>query len=954
MKPLLTWDDFSKGLWLLGPKDGNPAGTLRRAKGLHPVRGQSLRSRDGHAVINALGVTGNINSHIYFNSFHWVGTDAGNLYRIDSADSATLIQDGFDGTPLRFLLAPPAGGLPDWLFVSGGGPNVGLIKVSPDGQVKPWGIEAPLDGFKVEALPARSKTITTFTEFNNNPAGGDDPSLEVWAPVEIPRGGEAEVSSPDPLDAGYDATALRVTSKPSRLAWIRRRILTAPKDLTLFDATQYDKFTGSSDLDYICLRVWVDLPNFIDFIEIALDLGVAGFANRFTTDFYTALVSVQPKTGFTTEQANIKSLSELLVEKTEQIPLANRVQGVKGLNVGKATINTRRVAVRGSKGEAEILPFFAPTQIELAAQAWTDIRIAKASFHRSGVDETKDFSNITAVAIYFHTRRVDPETGENLGNNDIVTVLFKDFRMEGGYGVKGPTYFDQITYRDSETGNRSNPNPTPVATPQATTGKPIDSIDRNPFLLSKLPFAEQAGADEIEQWRTLGDGSDLFLAQRVKIVDLATARDFGLNAGELFDGVADIYDFNRREPVTGIGTVTSNIGDQTILNFSDVDQARAVQVGDELTMQEEKYTVVGKPVEIQVKLDRPFIFPVASVFEWLGGLSELGAIDPIALPLDNIVPEPDFDDVILCAGRAWWISKLEGQRGRIFFSPRGRPESLEDFRDIANDQEETQRLIEWNDIIWVWTQAGIYAVEPQGDPIPTPKKVAQAPGTTQPDTVVKTSKGVFYQASEGIRVFDGTDSVAVDEGLRPIFKGEAVEGIAAFEGVYASQDEAEYIISDGTTTIAFDLTNGRWREIGGALAALSYVPELRIAVASRGSTLVEVEQEGASDDVGAAIPLAWELPSVPVANGERALVRRVLLDLDTFGQRLTPTLIIDNVEVLLPPIQTGTPTVRRREKVELAVSREIQQLGLRLTGEVTRRVEVFDVEVDGRVLGGVG
>lgn len=927
---------------------------MRRTRGLHPIRERSLKSRWGLAQLHdGGGVSGKINSIVKFADSLWFGTDAGVLYRLKDG-VVTSVVEGFDGTPLRFVITSPSGGLPDQLFVSGGGQAVGLIKVSKDMEVKPWGIRAPKDGFQVQVLPPRRRQVTStiFNEFGGHPQHD-------WHVVPIPGGGSPVIANSD-LAPG---AAIRMLMRPSRLSHVRR-ILPTPVDLTQLDPSSYDKFPGSSDLDYIAVRVWVDNPNLIDFIQIGLDLTGGGDEGEYLTDYYTALVTVEPRDVLDPTGKDVRPLSELLGARTR--PLYRLPDGTLTpvqfavlagfIDTLPVAAHVRRVVVRRTKGEAEILPFFAPQQIKLMAQTWSDIKIAKAGFHRSGVDENLTMAAVTAVSLFVHTREVDPQTGQKLSSSDTIIAHFQDFRLEGGYGTKGPTYFHQITYRDSTTGNRSNPNPTPVATPEATTGIPRHSVDRSPFLLTGLPIEDvPPGVDEIEIWRSLGDGSDLFLSKREKIADLQQARpELGLGVAESFDGTADVYDFNRRVPVVAPGTLAVHSGTPDIVTFSDAMVAAFVVVGDHIIIEDRLYEVIDRPGPTEAKLDKAVVGvvgdPTALPFRWNSGLSDLGTLDGTPLPLDNVPPMPFFEDVVLHAGRMWWLSSQSHLRGRLFFSPLGRPESMEDFREVASDEEQLVRLVAWNGSLWVFSRSHIYQVDSGDDPILL-REVAGSPGTNAPYTVVPTPLGVFYQAKDGVRLFDGVGAPLIDEALAPLFAGESVEGIPAFEGVFATHSENEYFISDGHTTLAYDFSTRRWREVGRPLAALHYVEEEQRVVAGLGNQLVEVEMENVTDDGGSPISIEWESPSFLVANGERVLVRRVLIDWVANGQYVRPTVVLDGSrEVSLPPI-TGPDA---RTVTELPLSEEARLVGVRLTGEVLRTVEVIAMEVDYRPLGGVG
>ncbi len=121
---------FTNGLYLSTPPDASPDGTLRRARGLHPLSNLSVRSRNGSTLLHAL----NAHTISYFNDIWHMGV-GGDLYRSD-----ILVKSGLSGARLSLVRMPPTAGVVDYLFCCGGG---ALFKVDAAGSVTNWGLEPP-------------------------------------------------------------------------------------------------------------------------------------------------------------------------------------------------------------------------------------------------------------------------------------------------------------------------------------------------------------------------------------------------------------------------------------------------------------------------------------------------------------------------------------------------------------------------------------------------------------------------------------------------------------------------------------------------------------------------------------------------------------------------------------------------------------------------------------------
>lgn len=130
--PPITIRNFGKGLWIDGPNDNMPGGTLRRAKGVHPSTRGDAHSRDGSILLYEL----NAHSLTRFDDIRYQGAGT-NFYRDGSS-----IRSGLSGNRLTFVAIPPTLGVVDSLFVAGGG---SLFKVDTEGNITNVGIAIPAD-----------------------------------------------------------------------------------------------------------------------------------------------------------------------------------------------------------------------------------------------------------------------------------------------------------------------------------------------------------------------------------------------------------------------------------------------------------------------------------------------------------------------------------------------------------------------------------------------------------------------------------------------------------------------------------------------------------------------------------------------------------------------------------------------------------------------------------------
>lgn len=311
--------------------------------------------------------------------------------------------------------------------------------------------------------------------------------------------------------------------------------------------------------------------------------------------------------------------------------------------------------------------------------------------------------------------------------------------------------------------------------------------------------------------------------------------------------------------------------------------------------------------------------------------------------------QTDNDPPFTTCTQAWfhdsimWMTRdsQPGAAGRAYYSPVGRPESNLGFVEVSNTDDPCQVGFSFAESNWVMTQKNIYRIIGDAEPFRA-VKVFKCPGTIYPYTVVVTPIGVVYQSFDGIRLFDGNSSTLIGfEAIGPLFRGQSLENIAAFVGVVATYAKEEYFISDGTVTLAINLRLGTWRELGVGCTALYAEEDTPNIIASFNFGVYALEDYSTVRDGNDAIDLEWELGAQLSDISQSTVVQRVFIDIDTDGQLLSPTLILDDTTLDLPTFLTTS-----RELIEYSINRTCRLVGLRLTGQAQASVKLYGVELD--------
>lgn len=327
-------------------------------------------------------------------------------------------------------------------------------------------------------------------------------------------------------------------------------------------------------------------------------------------------------------------------------------------------------------------------------------------------------------------------------------------------------------------------------------------------------------------------------------------------------------------------------------------------------------------------------------------------MESLELPLDNTPPADTYEWVSgPHLARAWWCADTEPEaRGRLYYSPVGRPESVQGFIEVSQTNEPTQCAVAWNGIMYVWTTRTIYRVEGDTEPFAA-FEVFGAEGTNRPYTVVPTPFGVLYQSDDGVRIFNGlTSELVAFDPIAPILSGSIVENVFNFVGITAAYRHEEYWITNGLQVLVLDIRNQTWRVVNQPISTLYCDCDgaQMLGATSTGAAAGETRDlEGATPDE--AIEYAIQTRSQRVAVDSQGFVQRMFIEINTNGQDIVPSLIHDGGQLVCPTINNAT-----RETIELPVGVSTRLAAVRLTGTVLAEVQLAGIELDVYVPGSRG
>lgn len=309
------------------------------------------------------------------------------------------------------------------------------------------------------------------------------------------------------------------------------------------------------------------------------------------------------------------------------------------------------------------------------------------------------------------------------------------------------------------------------------------------------------------------------------------------------------------------------------------------------------------------------------------------------LPIDNDQP---YDYFTNCYGphnaSMFWITTTEaGSRGLLFYSPIGRSEAMEGYIQVTSDDDGLQAIFGFSSQLGVISKSGIFIIN--GTNPYYARKVEGCPGTLSGKTVAVTPFGIFYEAYDGIRIFDGTSSTIVLPGsVERIIQGESLGDFTSFSGTLAAYCRNEYIITDGSQSLAYDISRQRFRDLGVGFSALYWNDQTKQIIANLSSVVVEYEKYGENDDNGSTFEISIEPPYFNTENYQEAILQHLTFDINTSSIEYTITFTHDDTETVIGVIQTTS-----RELVSFNVGISALRFGIRITGDCSATFELHEI-----------
>lgn len=858
--PRITHRDFSKGLWLSGPRDTIPSGALRQATGIRNFTGTSVKSRWGSRLAISKA---NIHSLIRFNGKRYAGSvsDFG-VVAANTAITSVLAGRLLTGRKLHFAkgipsidtdrTAFPQG--PEHLFVVGGGLTIvdrqdtaasgtGIFKLSTTNEVSVLGITPPIIYPTCRKVDSQgtAKPIDSFDTPAGNAAWIHDPAL-------------------DPPLINTNTTFRQLGSGAMFFGLGAAQLASIVKTLSpvqdLFHASPQ---ADSSPQDWIQLFVLCDQPKNLDFINIWFDTTPDAEGVN-TKDIFSYEITVEDAI-LGSQPTGIGDNPAFFDDQPKLTPEQQRKQFNKQADQ-KKKIAKSLVPIDAGK---VIVSALGTTKIAKSDNTWTLLRIPKQDFHIAG---HADWSHVRGMRITVSTNTNGP-----------VQLLFDALSLHIGTGMMG-TYKYAYRYRNKRTGTKSNPCPVLDNNPVTT----VKDVQRDPVALAGLQRGTDPQVDTIDIFRTVGNGDELF----------------------------KIDEIPATQPV-----YTDIVADARLLQDPDIRSSfgSTINTPGRLT----KY-IEAESLEFDNAR-----FP--------------GSLKDIAGPHYN---------------RMFALDGKIGERGKLLFSPVGRLEANEGFIEVTTDDDPLHRVLVWSNNIYVFSTK---LWEVQGEDTFIATEIQGAPGTNLPETVVPTDVGIFYQANDGVRVFDGAGSRLVfPEAVMQYFRGEGLADpynatTARFEGTSAAYRDDEYYISNAEVTFALNIRTGAWRNVGVAATAMFTEPaELAGGTAHQSRLLLataaaayEWEVPGLLNDAGAAIPFLIETPGTLVEDqsGTTKLVQRLYLDLNGGPVNV-------RVRFTAPGglVDLGAVNVGARQRIEFALGLPSDVISVEISGDLIQPFELFEQSFD--------
>ena len=846
----VPYTSFDKGLWIAGGKETQPKGCARRYDAVDPIDTTTCRSRWGSTALGAGIGNANIKT-LYRFAGHWIWNDStGKLFK-----DSTQIASGLNNSVLTFVKMPPQVGDVDYLFIAGGG---NLIKIDQSANVTNWGIVPP-STFPTLALGPQD--ILQINSFDNDAAN--------WT---ITAGGLSKANDNTNFQEGTGS--LQITVPKNKRGSITKSISI---DLTNFATASFVNnhaynASGVAGEPFLGDR-FVDSNNNVQVCTTSGTSQIAG-TPTWATIFGTTTVSGSATfTNFGPKQASTADIIKfwLGVDEPDNLEILEI-----DFFLGSGTAN------------------YFTYQVPLSTQIFT----AGSPSQGSGGGPAQQ-GVATAIAL-----AAGPSASGSVPSGTVAPEL--TFVTTGSIPGTG-TISDPAVRRA-------------VWTAMHKKGKPPHSGPDTPswaqINIAKDEFDRQGSNFNLD-WNNVTKVRFKFKANTNGVVNV------WIDGLQLAGGIG--MEGNYQGVAVFVNTVTGSVSNPPL----QVNQAYATVKSNERQAIEWSNVPVSADPQVNARAlyrtlgngallffvdlinDNSTTIYQDTVADFVGaaGGNEPKVLGqtvtyPIQLEIDNLPPTAGWTKVAgPYEGSIFWCGD-PAHPGRLYYSPTGRPEAQENFIDVTYEDDVLQMPFVFNGSLYVLSLAHLFIIEyVQGTspPLFTYDTVAGAPGTTQPYAVVVGKQRVTYPNAEGLISFDGYSATPFGmQAVNPLWRGESAESYTAFSPIYGTYGKGEFWFTDGTQTFIVSEQTQRWRSLGMGTNALYYAPELTfVAGLITGQTAaVQLEAVNSFTDNGTNIPFVVQPGGLLLGEDVNAVVKRLVIDINTAGQTITPTLIVNDADLL--------------------------------------------------------
>lgn len=940
----ISFSNYNRRLFPIGGREQAPADAMRVAQNVDALQTNSVVSRWGSwpyftysAQPRQVFIAGVDDVFVYTGAELYYDT--------------TVIKSGFGGTPISFVLAPPQEGLPDYLFVCGGGIQPFKVNLATHA-ITNWGIVAPVNAANGMNVAWDQTVIDNLNA-----------SHTAWTPA------NGAAVSDDSTEFQTGTGSLKIvtgTTGPWRIV-NDSFPYASPSTGSPLNLGTYANGDISLETDVIQFWVYYDLtgnatPNESPWLQIDFDVN----DGTFKKDWYSFGIGFlnannpSPAVGHnvnTTVAMQPTQWQQVTIAKSQFIRYGNELQ-LDWTNVQAVRFSGLIMLNSGGSATGFLLLDNLTMSGGCAMGAGPAVGNGGSEYDYYTVYrclETGSQSNPSAEPLKVFNVADNKVKLTNIPLSSDPQVTARDlYRSQAGGGLA--FYLDTIwdntttTYTDDFSD---------TSIPQSVTPwQPSVTVPPN----AAAPYYITAGNGYYFLLITPGTTG----AQPPAWV-LPNALWTPLSSYQVGDTIAPSSANGQFWKVTAIsgGGVSGAIQPPWPTKTS---------LGDTLTDGVSPNQITWTNQGTQETNDNGVVWQLA-------GLNSTNTLSAEEVLLDNAPPLSTYSDAVgPFQGSVFW-ARDTANPAYVYASPPGRPESVGQAYQMTSTTDATQKLSIWDGALWLHSLQHAFQIT-GSYPGYTPSTINDAVGTNVPLTVVPVQRiGIVYWAHDGIRIVNWSGSVLFGFAeLGPIFRGQAQQDFPlSWSGIsnevspplppgsagpaFAALLRDEVVFSDGggesgsagTMTIALSydgLLSGRpvWRQITPVLTAAVFDFNTGSVFAAWGDTVYYFEQPSYLEDYvpGAPAPIAFAMQTVgnfpdPCA---QFTTQRIYLtancNVSGVQQTLIPEIIIDGVATALPVISTnGRQTVELSPKL---IGRFLD--GFNLSGSLTGRVEVFRIELD--------